>query len=59
MDLVIKEVHVINNNDKQFILAYYADDIAQTAVVQANNAKFGVVLEKCGTYSCFQWILTI
>ncbi len=35
MDLVIKEVHGINDNDKQFILAY-ADDIAQTAVTKEN-----------------------
>ena len=39
MDLVIKEVHGINDNDKQFILAY-ADDIAQTAAMKEE-------LEKC------------
>ena len=41
MDLVIKEVHGINDNDKQFILAY-ADDIAQTAATKEE-------LEKCMT----------
>ena len=40
-DLVIKEVHGINDNDKQFILAY-ADDIAQTAATKEE-------LEKCMT----------
>ena len=39
MDLVIKEVHGINYDDEQFILAY-ADDIAQTAATQEE-------LEKC------------
>ena len=41
MDLVIKEVHGINDNDKQFILAY-ADDISQTAATKEE-------LEKCMT----------
>ena len=41
MDLVIKEVHGINDNDKQFILAD-ADDIAQTAATKEQ-------LEKCMT----------
>ena len=41
MDLVIKEVHGINDNDKQFILAY-ADDIAQTAATKDE-------LDKCMT----------
>ena len=33
MDLVIKKVHGINDNDKQFILAN-ADDIARTAATK-------------------------
>ena len=41
MDLVIKEVHGINDNDKQFILAY-EDDIAQSAATKEE-------LEKCMT----------
>ena len=41
MDLVIKEVHGINDNDEQFILAY-EDDIAQTAATKEE-------LEKCIT----------
>ena len=35
MDLVIKEVHGINDNNMQFILVY-ADDIAQTAATKEN-----------------------
>ena len=38
MDLVIKEVHGINGNDKQFILAY-ADGIAQTAATKEELEK--------------------
>ena len=38
MDLVIKEVHGINYNDKLFILAY-ADDIAQTAATEEELEK--------------------
>ena len=41
MDLVIDEIHGINYNDKQFILAY-ADDITQTAAAKEE-------LEKCMT----------
>ena len=41
IDLVIKEVHGINDNDEQFILAH-ADDIAQTATTKEE-------LEKCMT----------
>ena len=42
MDLVIKEVHgIYDDNDKQFMLAY-ADDIAQTAATKEE-------LEKCMT----------
>ena len=41
MDLVIKGVHGINDNDEQFILAH-ADDIAQTATTKEE-------LEKCMT----------
>ena len=41
VDLVIKAVHGINDNDKQFILAY-ADDIAQTTATKEE-------LEKCMT----------
>ena len=33
MHLMIKDVHGINDNDEQFILAY-ADDIAQTATTK-------------------------
>ena len=39
VDLVIKEVHGINDNDKQFILAY-ADDIAQTAATKEELEKW-------------------
>ncbi len=35
MDLVIKEVHGITDNNRQFILVY-ADDIAQTAATKGN-----------------------
>ena len=35
MDLVIKEVHGINDNNRQFIVVY-ADDIAQTAATKEN-----------------------
>ena len=38
MDLVIKEVHGINDNDKQFILAY-AEAIAQTAATKEELEK--------------------
>ena len=56
MDLVIKEVHGINDNDKQFILAY-ADDIAQTAATKEE-------LEKCMTtwntaFTRYQLILNL
>ena len=39
MDIVIKEVHGINDNDEQFILAY-ADDIAQTAATKEEPTKY-------------------
>ena len=42
MDMVIKEVHGINDNDKQFILAYYVDAVAQTAATKEE-------LDKCVT----------
>ena len=38
MDLVIKEVHRINDNEKQFIPAYAAD-IATTAATKEALAK--------------------
>ena len=41
MDMVIKEVHGINDNDKQFILAY-VDAVAQTAATKEE-------LDKCVT----------
>ena len=38
MDLLIEEVHGINDNDKQFILEY-TDDVAQSAVKKEESEK--------------------
>ena len=52
MDLLIEEVHGINDNDKQFILEY-TDDVAQSAVKKEES-------EKCmNTYSFTKYQLKL